>query len=833
MSRVINISLKNDFIRCLVDFVEEEYLEKGRDLSEAAFVFEGKRPALFLKRELSRKLGRSFFPPRMFSIDEFIEYSLNKTVSFSRMPNMESWHLLYRISRETAPGIVKGRESFSSFMQWAREMAEFIEMLDLENVGPDELANIEAAAGIGYEIPDNINVMLKNITAVRKAYHEAMREKMTYSQGYIYYRAAQKIREADFPEFNDILFCGFFYMQRTEHEIIKDLYERKKAVLFFQGDEDDWTVLKDNAKSFAGVIKPAAGAEGFDGRDFSSRLELYSAFDTHSQVCAVREILRTVPDPESTLVLLPNPENMIPLVSELGNSVGEFNVSLGYPLKRSSLYFLFEHIIRAQKTKKNGSYYAEDYIAALSNPLVKNLKIMPEYGVSRVLVHKLEEVLLGIEKAPVSGRCFFELDEIENEGKIFEIVCDTLRGMEIPVTPQDVRTVLEKLHKIVFRVWEDISSFYEFAASLGIFLDELINRGSIDKYPLNSKISGRLYSLKDDFENMSFSREEFSRDDIFKIFRNLLENEMARFSGSPLKGLQVLGLLETRALNFRNVIIMDANETELPKPRARENLIPYELLSGLGLNMPEKEEQIQKYLFYRIIASAEKVSVVYEEGTGKEKSRFIEELIWNMQRSRKTLAVFENKKARFNVNMRMPDMRVEKTDAIVSMLKEFPYSVSGINTYLECPLRFYYQYVLRLEEKERLPDDIEAAEIGTFIHELLEEAFTVFVNRKPLIDSDFRESFLKRFSVKFRDTFTDKMRSGAFLLENVVRIRLENFLAFERDSPERDVKEILYLEKKFTEKLSLPGGCYNFRYVVDRVDRMGSGAVFILDYKTG
>ena len=827
MKRTVTYNLKDNFIEKLTGFIEENYIKKGADLSRLALVFPGKRPALFMRRALSGRTKKSFIPPRFFSIDSFIDYTLEKKVFFSKMPSMEACYAVYSLALTMTPGIVKGRERFSEFLPWAREIVNFIDSLDTEDIPNDSLENVQASAAIGYDVPKSINTLLKNIMKLRNAYHEIASKKNSFPRGYTYLEATRMAARADFGEFDKILFCGFFYMQKTEMALIKQVCDTGKGMLLFQGDEDNWPVLKDAASKLSCAIKSSKKEKN------AYRLNFYSAFDRHSQVCVVREILKKTKNLESTVVVLPDTAGMIPLVSEIGSSVGDFNVSLGYPLKRSSLYSLFEFIVEAQKTRKGKEYYARDYLAALSQPLIKNLRILENYSATRVLVHKLEESLLGMENTTISGRLFVKLEDAEKDMPLFEAVSHTLKNMGVEASPQELQEILKQLHLFLFTSWEDIKDFAGFAVSLGGLLDTLVKRSFIKTYGLNMKIADRMYSVKDEFQNASFAGEHFPKEDIFKMFRDTLENQMVAFAGSPLKGLQVLGTLETRSLNFENVIVMDANEGVLPRLRTRDPLIPRDIALGLGLNIREKEEEIQRYNFTRLISAAKNVHLVYEENPEKEKSRFVEELIWQAEKRQNAFNVIPAPQANFSVNIMPSRTRIKKTPEIIKFLKVFRYSATSIDNYVNCPLRFYYQRVLGLREKEKFQEDPEGREIGKFLHDLLETAFGRFVGKKPRIDEAFRMEFFEEFGKRFKNSFTKKMKSDSFLLESVMRRRLEQFLDKEEKDDERSVEEIFYLEKKFYEKIEVDGNALAFTYIVDRVDRLTDGSLLILDYKSG
>ncbi|MFA5119110.1 MAG: PD-(D/E)XK nuclease family protein [Candidatus Omnitrophota bacterium] len=824
MERIVTYNLSEDLIEKLSCFIEDTYIAAGRDLSRVAVVFGGKRPALFLKRELSRRIKKGFAPPRFFSIDEFMEYSFSKRTTFGSLSDLDDCYMIYTLAQGIAGDILKGRESFSKFLPWAREVRAFIEQLDLEDIALKPLENIQYKASIGYDVPENINLLLTSIIAIRQAYHCRQRERNLYSRGMVYLSAAAGIGEADFPEFDRIIFAGFFYMHKTEERVIKHLWESRLATLLFQGDETDWSVLKKTAQDFSCSIQPR-GKEVFTGK-----LSIQSGFDVHSQASLVREAVREIDDLDKTVIVLPAVEHVIPLLSEISSCVGDFNISMGYPLNRSALYSLFDCIAKAQETRKADKYYAKDYLNALSHPLVKNILILEHPGLARVLVHKIEEILLGIEKTSLGGSLFIGLQELEDSRELYELALSTMKSMGIEAGYDGLKSAVILLHGLLFSRWEGISDFQGFASALARFLECLINKSPMHNYPLNLKMAEKMFQVQEEFSNAAFGKEQFSRNDIFKIVKDKLDSEKISFSGSPLKGLQILGLFETRSLNFENVIIMDVNESMLPNLQIYEPLIPREVMVNLGLNRLEKEEEIQRYQFKRLLASAKNIYLIYQQGADKEKSRFIEELIWERQKEAGTIGALPVPQASFKVNVLPKALLIAKKPQVIDFLRAREYSASSVNTYIHCPLRFYYQYVLGLKEKEDLLEEPEGADIGTFIHELLHETFRRFIGNKPRIDDAFTREFFQVFERKFSQEFERKMKSDAFLIKEILTFRLGRFLENEK---QRNVQRVIGLESTFKSSIPLSPGRIKFQAVIDRIDVTADGNILVLDYKTG
>lgn len=825
MDNVITYNLADDFIKELASFIEANFIDRGKDLRKLAVVFGGERPRLFLQKELSGRVKKPFFPPKFFSMDEFVEAVLAGSGHYTKISDLEACFTIYRLAQRLAPDVLKGRMAFAKFLPWAREILSFIEQLDLEGVEAKPLTDIQHHAAIGYDVPESINTLLTRIVVLRKAFHEALMEKGSYTRGFMYLLASGKIAGENFSGFDNIFFCNFFYLHRTEGVLLKTLYDRRKAVLFFQGDDREWSVLARVSKLLGAAIRPQTCKVP------EYELSIKAGFDLHSQVCYAREALKEIDDPGKTVVVLPDPESVVPLLSESAAFMGgPFNVSIGYPVSRSSLYSLFESLFAAQETKKADAYYSKDYLRLLSHPLIKNLTLTHDAGVTRILIHKIEEALTGSLKTLLGGSLFVGLGDVFAEERVYEAALEMTGHIDAGIKARDLKDILMFLHKMLFIEWEAVCSVEDFSVCLKGFLDVLLDKSFLGKYPLNLKIAEKIYAIAEEFGKASFKDEPFSREEIYKIFKNKLDTEMVNFSGSPLAGLQVLGLFETRSLNFENVIVLDANESILPKLKIHEPLIPRDVSLSLGLNRLEKEEEIQHYQFARLLSGARRVHLFYQDNENKEKSRFIEKLIWEEQKAGGALEALSVPRAGFTVKVASKEIEVPKRPHVVEFLGGYRYSASSVNTYLRCPLRFYYQYVLGLKEKEGLFDEPEAADIGIFIHSLLEDGFRKFVGRKPCIDDKFREYFMRLFSDKFEREFERKLRSDAFLIKEVLEMRLERFLKFEAGQ-EAEILECV--ERVYEDTIPLGGRDFRFKAKIDRIDRLYDGSLLIIDYKTG
>jgi len=828
MDKVVTFSLQDNFIENLNQYILQNFGKNDHDLGRLAVIFGGKRPALFVKRDLAKALKTSFYSPRFFTMDEWITYICRKKDIFKKTVDLDNCYLLYQLAQKVAPQILKGRETFSQFLPWTREILSFIDHLDLERVENEDLRNVEQNARIGYPVPNDINQLLETIVVLRRAYHHALINNGCHSRGLQYFRAAENISEVTFDEFDQILFCNLFYCHRSEEVVIRNLFERDLATLIFQGDACRWPVLKRMATHFSLDIK-----EGREPMSPKFDLKLYRGFDVHSQVTLVCEILSTIKNKDKTVIVLPDSDHLIPLLSVITNIVGEFNVSMGYPLKRSSLFTLFQLVFRAQLSKKENRYYAKDYLKVLQHPFVKNLKGASKPVVTRILIHKIEEMLTGNIRTRISGSLFITLKDIETLDDLFIMGQEMLNRMGYKVSKHALSQTLKEIHDAFFRIWEDIQTFQNLGKTIAKILDVLVHKSFLGRYPLNNNIVLRIMELQEEIVNASFQNEMFHQEEIFKIFESKISQEFVAFQGQPLSGLQILGLQETRSLNFDDVIVMDVNEGIMPKLRIYEPLIPREVMISLNLDRLELEEEIQRYQFMRLIASAQKVHLVYQESKDKEKSRFVEELNWEEQKRKGQCQDIFVKQGCFDIKISQHRTRIKKTPMMLKALRQHKFSASSINTYLRDPIEFYYTYILALREQEDLLDEPEARHVGTFIHELLEQCFLPFLNKKPSINASFRKKFFQHFDQRFDESFGRSMKSSSFLLKAVMTERLNRFLDNEEQNEHRQIDKILYLENQFQDTIDLSVGKIKFQYVVDRIDKYRDGTIMIIDYKTG
>ena len=811
MSRIFTVDFTRPFIHELADIIEREYLSRGRALRRLAVVFGGRRPALFLKSELARRIGRAFIPPEFFTINAFMDKVANSSGVLAPANDLEDSFEIYRLARAMAPGLLEGRATFAKFQPWAADILDLIGQLDIEDVADDVVENVQQSARIGYDVPSGINHLLGEVLRLRRAYHARLQEKKAASRGLQYLRASRHVGAWDASAYDEIIFANFFYFHRTEEAVVKDLHARGKATLIFQGDQRKWPVLERIARRFGCELKegPVPVPVKFD-------LKVYSTADVHAEAATVRDILAGISDKGRTVVVLPDPAALVPLLSALPDDAGELNVSMGYPLRRSSLFLLLEALFTVLSSRRGERYYARDYLALIRHPFVKGLAWAGDPAPMAAAAHAIEDVLKGRVAGDISGRAFVTLAEIEREAHVVAAAQGTLA----------------QTHALLFSSWDGIAGLPGFAGQMRCLLDVLAEKSPMNDYPLNVNILARMRDICDEFAAPSWDGEAFTVEEAFRIFEGRAGSQMVHFSGTPLKGLQVLGLEETRSLDFEHVIVMDVNEGVLPDINVRASLIPREVMVQLNLDRLELEEEIQRYQFMRVISSAASVHLVYQKNKEKEPGRFVEELVWQAQQAKGRLDPYPTQRGAFAVRV-VPQVRqAAKTPAMMSFLKDFTFSATSINAYMANPYTFYTTYVLGLRGEEDLLDEPDAVLVGTFMHGFLEELYKPWEGRGIGLDDVFEKRFWAVFERRFSDVFLRRMRSDAFLVRSVMEHKLRAFLEHERERA-TFISRIVGLECDHNGTIPLSAGPVKFKVRVDRIEEDTNGGLLVLDYKTG
>ncbi len=858
MGKIYTVDFSIDIIDLLADFLLEQRKENNFDFSSFAVVTPGRRPQFYLRKALAKHINKAFFPPRIFSIEEFIQYLAKKTAQSNKQPGSsqpicltDACFLIHKSIQELKLTYLDWQRQleFKHFFLWARRIFRFLEELDKELISERQLLDLEENAQIGLPLPDYINQLLGNINQIHQQFHRCLEENNLTTSGFNYYKVAQTIERIRLDEFKQVYFVGFFALNACERKIIKYLLERDLAILFWQRDEDRWSIFEELEDFFA--IRPErvklSNYRPAGNRSSRPKIQIYEGFDTHSQIEAARGVLVNLKDLSQTCVVLPQADSLMPLLYQgLPFNLTEYNISLGYPLKRTPIYALINMIMQLQERKRqDGSFYAKDYLKVLMHPYIKNIadqRIVPE--MNRIMIHKIEEALLGIdERIGLQKKAFIKLEEIEEAALIFQVAAQVIHGSQgAQIEPGVLQNHLRLIHKRFLNAFEGCLTVLDFAQATKEILYFILKKSSVVSDVFSGEVFNRFLSILDSLGN-SLLKHEAIRDKttFFELLKINLSLEKIPFSGTPVRGLQILGVLETRNLKFKNLVVLDVNEGVLPRTDKGESLVPEGIFTILGLPHYHKREQIMRYHFRRLLGSAENVFLIYQTcSKDKEsRSRFIEEIIWNEEkRSKKLYSLEKIKQVAFKIMPTKQGFSLSKTPQTLKILKENVFSPTSLDTYLHCPAQFYFRYCLGLREKEEITEGLEASDIGNFLHCLLRDFYSLFLNQTVKLDNKASQYLFELKEKKFKEFFPE--RTGErFLLSRIIDYRLKFFL--KQESARRERIKILYLEQELPIeperiKLQTQYGPVYLKGKLDRVDERfldGRRRIVILDYKSG
>ena len=835
MGRIIEIPFSHN----LVEFVAEKLLEgnDGHDLSASCVVFPHKRPVFYLRRVLAERLRSAFFPPQMFSMDEFVAFLHAKTTP-GRTPikRLDNVYLLFKIVTEIADGPwQKAAATFNQFLPWGLKLARVIDELDTELVRNERLKGLEQIEHWEPEISVKAGHLMHHLSCIRQKFHAMLDEHRLTTRGVDYANSAKSVEEGNGTSFSAIYFAGLFAMTKAEKVVIRHFLKTPQGNLVRQNDGTEWEPFQEMdiwAKKQSGVevLRVEGNPQSQHSRTAMPEVSLHSAFNTHSEVVGLKDIiLKEKALYEKTAIILPEPEPLIPLLSEVMTSLSaDYNISMGYPASRTPVYALLELFMNLQQNKRGNAYYLKDYLSLLMHPYIKNIRhAAVEPAHTRILIHSVEMVLSS------QGKTFLALDEIEKMQGIFE---QAARMVEGQTSTRSFEDVLLLIHKTFIRKIAAVKTLANLASCFEEILSFILRNSSAAHYPFSGEFFHSFFQLLDNIKNSLLRDEAFSNPrDLFGLFRQITQGVRISFQGIPLKGLQILGLLETRCLSFERVFLLDANEGILPSVMSEDSLLPLSLRGALELPLHYHEEEIYRYHFHHLISSGQKVHIFYRQTEDKFRSRFIEKLIWEKEKSAHRLGLLEASPIELNVSLSpTAQFKIDKGPEILALLSKMRFSVSGLNSYLKCPAKFYFTYVLGLREKERISEELDLTKAGEVLHEVLKQLYQPFEGRGTLGEAEYA-ALEKSLPQVMDKVFSDKLgesRGENYLLKKMALIRLKRYLESERDNSVGKIN-VVSVEKSLSCSLQIKDGTMvQLEGRTDRIDRYGK-EYMIIDYKSG
>jgi len=822
--------------------VAEKIIENhGNNLGEICIVMPNRRAGLFLKKHLSSLIQKPVWSPDIFSVEDFF-FHLS---GFSPANPINLLLDLYQVHKELNPDTY---QPLDEFITWAPVLLSDFNDIDFHLAGAATLYNYlnEAKAiekwNLGRRsLSDFEKEYLKFFNSMHGYYlgiRKICLEKKEAYQGMVYRMLAEN------PElikngFNwtKVYFAGFNALTPAEKKIMQFFEENGMSQSFWDADEYYFSDDRQEAGFFlrqqlSGENRQKINWVGNWMKETEKKVFITGTPRKTGQAALAGKIvnhwIKNSIDLRNAAIVLADETLLMPVLNSLPDSIGNFNVTMGYPLKSTqlfqlfkSVYRLFENIERLSNlnTNRPKGFYFQDIIKIVQHPAMGNFinagAFVEAISGSNKVFYFANELLPVIREFSAPGKTIL--------AEIFENTSST--------SPQ----ILKLTGKLI--------------AALRNALIEL-KKGS-DNQNIDNEIEYLYqFSLINQKLETLFGHNTTSSIRILRLFFNsLVSSTRVPFYGEPLQGLQILGILETRNLDFEKVILLSVNEGTLPSTSIGNSFIPFDIQKTFNLPTVQENNAVFAYHFYRLLQRAGEVHLIYDtEGTrlgGGEKSRFIHQILQELRHSATGISIVESiESPPIPEKQANRTIYVRKSENVYQALLEKAktgFAPTSLNRFRDCPLQFYLTDIAGIEETEEVEETLEYRTIGIIAHEVLENLYSDFKGKKVSVDDI--ATMIGRVDKQLELSFAANYKKGeiAFgknkLIYEVIRNFIHSFLTFEKDflsnGDQKPVLEIVELERKIGFSAQFPGlPLIKFKGTIDRIDKV-NGKLRIIDYKTG
>ncbi|OGL45157.1 MAG: hypothetical protein A2W05_03180 [Candidatus Schekmanbacteria bacterium RBG_16_38_10] len=800
----------------LTEFTGNLLLEDKESLCKNLIIFPGKRPASFLRKYISEKLKLPFESPLIFSIDEYIDFAYQSLKLPDRKINdIDGISLLFKLNQQDK---LIGKEGLTldEFLPWGLKIFSDFEEMYIEKIKPEQIKGIEIIAE--EKIPPNIKENLTKLSVLYTSFYEYLFSHNLSTRAIRYRKVAEDVRKIDITHFKRVLIIGFFALTKSETILFKELKNYDKVNFIFQKGN--------NIERIISALE--IEAEEKESPPQRPTIEFHKAMDIHGEIFALNHVLRQKKNFDSKdLIVLPLSNTLFPLLQQTLGFAKDYNISLGYPLFRTQVYGVMEKLSRLLTTKEGDNYFLPDYLSFVLHPYVKNIRLDSASYLSRIIFHTIEE------KAKSLLKTFILLEEIEENSNIINECLKKITGLNDNITESEIKGHLKNIHQVMIRPFEKLKDIGDFCDKLLKFFSFISMNSSANLHAYTAPFIEIILKVLYELRTSELKNERFKEvDSYFHLLRNYIRQIHYPFTGTPVKGLQVLGFLETRNLKFERVYFLDVNEGIIPATRKEDTILPYIVRKTLELPTHEEREKISSYYFETLIDGAKEAHIFYVESADKEKSRFVERLIWRLQKEKMTLDFPKIDETSFKVNFAQTNpSEIKKSDRLIKYIQDkLVFSPTALDTYLHCPLEFYYKEILKLEEKEDISDDIDRRNIGKIVHTVLQKYFNQKIGEKLIIKE---KDYQNIEGIVEEEFYSHSDRGPIYLIKLQVKKRMRDVLEYHQ----KHCKETMILkceDRKPTEvEVNMSGGKkVRLKGKIDRVEQRGE-ETFIVDYKTG
>lgn len=819
------------------------------DISNLCIVFPNQRAGLYFKQYLAELTDKPMWSPNTTTINELMQEISGLAVA----DNIKLLFELYRVYKK----VKKSEETFDEFYFWGEMMLNDFDDIDKYLVHPEDLfTNLKSLKSI----QDQFTYLTKEqIEAIQQFWQSFDPEKYSDHQedfisiwnvlfdiyrqlnsnlsdlgiayeGMIYRVVANKLEgneKIELPH-SKYVFAGFNALNNCEKKLFNYLNNNKLADFYWDYDEsyinqidhEAGFFLRENLQQYKQPVS-ITNHNIFRSLSKPKHIEVISVPSDVGQAKVITHILKESDDtidssPNKTAIVLANEELLIPVLHSVPDHIEQVNITMGYPVNNTPVFSLLEHIIELQKnakqTKPGATFYHKNVVSILNHQYIHT---------------------------PFAQQADKLLHEIKEKNKIIitahELACCDFFSLLFTKT-DNYKALSEYLLNILHAIYNSLKKPEQ---------ENTIHTSSLEKEYIYH-IYLAINRLKDVLQSQEI---EIRTETYIRLLRKIIRNLRVPFTGEPLSGLQVMGILETRLLDFENVLITSVNEGVFPKTEASLSFVPYNLRRGFGLPTIEHQDAIYAYYFYRLIQRAKNITLIYNSNTDGlqtgEMSRFLYQLKFDSN-----LRVNE-KSTKYNINNTPPSkIEINKTAQVYQKLEKFLstseeskyLSPSALSSYLRCRLQFYFRYIAQLREQDELTEEIDAPLFGNILHQAMFYLYSDFtgqtittddmkalaINKNKItqcIDRAFQEEY-------FKTDNTPQYTGKNIVIRNIIEKYIHQILTVDQQSTPF---ELISLEDTYEIEIPVTNGAtqkVKLGGKIDRVDKY-QGHLRIIDYKTG
>lgn len=796
--------------------IAKTIIDSNQDLSQIRIIVPSIRAIKFLKEALKNEISGPALAPEILSIEQFI----NELSGMEKVSTLDLLFTFYKIYQEHTPE--KEQNSLNQFLNWAPSLLQEFNEIDVQLVDANSIFSFMGAVEkIEQWEPKKLGDLSKQFFKFQERvphyYNELYKTLQGQQLGYSglqYREATQNLGHYIQSSLPFHYFIGFNALTKAEEVIFQELIAEEKATVLWDLDE---YFYKEPYHSASHFIKNYIKDWTFLKQEFTSQfsnhfskskeIEIINVSKNLLQAKAAAQLaIKTYSEfPNDSIVLVLGDEGLLHPVLTYISSVGiPWNASMGYPFKNFGIATFFLKLLELLKTTANGRLSLSTV-----NALIEHKEVLSLMEISGLPIKKIVKQQQAIRSSSFSNQLVLGKSTVGD---------------------------------LIFSPFETPRSFLERM----VLLTEIIKDHLISEKLSNLELHclKKINELWQKVLSLSIANPELRKlQDIELVFIKLLDTETLDFSGDPFTGVQIMGVLETRVLDFDHVIITHVNEGILPFGKTPFSWIPFDVRKKYGLQTFIEQDHLYAYHFFRLLQRAKRISLMYNEAAeglfSAEKSRFLIQLEYFKRPNHKLS--FKHLSAPLEIQKKELKKAI-KTPAVMRRLEEVAvqgFSPSSLAQYIRDPYLFFEQRLLKIKPDDPFEMEISASEKGTLIHEVLEQLYEPYLGQ-VLSDKDY-EGMLKILPKLINSSFKKQHQKESlytgknYLIFELTKRILIKFIETERALVKAGNKLIIKgLERRFHVPVFVPELNQEIflKGTVDRIDSL-NGITRIVDYKTG